>query len=53
MLLNASLREASYNIVVHKIKIKKIFKNIKKKRTKTLNKVNKSIYLKITIKKIK
>jgi len=53
MLLNASLREASYNVVVHEIKVEKIFKNIEKKETKTLIKINKSIYSKITIKKIK
>jgi len=55
MLLNASLREASYNVVIYEIKIKRIFKNIKKKKkkAKTLIKVNKNIYLKITIKKIK
>jgi len=52
MLLNASLREASYNVVMHKIKVKKIFKEIEKKRAKTLIRVNKNIYLKITIKKI-
>jgi len=50
--LNASLREASYNIVVHKIKIKKMLKNIKKKKTKMFIKINKNIYLKITIEKI-
>ena len=52
MLLNASLRKASYSVVVYEIKIKKMFKDIKKKRAKTLTKVNKNIYLKITIKKI-
>jgi len=52
MLLNASLRKASYNVVVHKIKIKKILKDIEKKKAKTLTKTNKSIHLKITIKKI-
>jgi len=52
MLLNANSREASYNVVVYEIKIKKIFKNIKKKKTKTLIRVNKNIYLKITIEKI-
>jgi len=51
MLLNASLRKASYNVVMHEIKIKEMFKNIKKKRTKTLIKVNKNIYSKIIIKK--
>jgi len=52
MLLNISLRKANYDVVMHKIKIKKIFKDIKKKKTKTLIKVNKDIYSKITIKKI-
>jgi len=52
MLLNASLREASYNIVVYEIKVKEILKNIKKKKTKTFIKINKNIYLKITIEKI-
>jgi len=52
ILLNASLRKASYNVVMYEIKIKEMFKNIKKKKTKTLIKVNKSIHLKITIEKI-
>jgi len=52
MLLNAILREANYSIVMHKIRVKRMLKNIEKKRAKTLTRVNKSIYLKITIEKI-
>jgi len=52
MLSNASLRKTSYDIVMHKIKIKKLLKDIEKKRTKTFIKINKNIYLKITIEKI-
>jgi len=31
MLSNASLREVSYNIIIYKIRVKKMLKNIKKK----------------------
>jgi len=37
---------------MYEIKVKRILKDIKKKRAKTLIKINKSIHLKITIKKI-
>jgi len=53
MLLNASLREINYNVIIHEIKIKKMFKNIKKNNAKTLIKINNYIYLKIIINKIK
>jgi len=54
MLLNASLCEVSYNVVVYKIKVRKrMLENIKKKRAKTLIKTNKDIYLKIIIEKVK
>jgi len=53
MLLNASLCKVNYNIVVHKIRVKKMFKNIKKDDVKTLIKINNYIYSKVTINKIK
>jgi len=52
MLLNASLREANYDVVVHEIRVEEMLKDVKKKRAKTLIKVNKDIYSKIIIKKI-
>jgi len=51
VLFNASLREANYIVVIYEIRIKEILKNIKKKRAKTFIKINKSIYLKVTIEK--
>jgi len=53
MLLNANLRKANYNVVIYEIKIKKKFKKFKKKKAKTLIKINKKIYLKIIIEKTK
>ncbi len=53
MLLNASLRGVSYEIIVHKIRVDRIFKNIKKDNAKTFIKFNACIYLEITIDKIK
>jgi len=47
------LRKVNYNIIVYKTKIEKILKNIEKKKTKILIKINKNIYLKIIIEKIK
>jgi len=52
MLSNASLRKVSYNIIIHKIRIKKIFKNIEKNDAKTLIKINNYIYSKVIIDKI-
>jgi len=53
MLSNASLREVNYNIIVHKITIKRIFKDIEKNNAKTLIKINNCIYSRIIIDKIK
>jgi len=47
------LRKVNYNIIVYKTKIEKILKNIEKKKTKILIKINKNIYLKMIIEKIK
>jgi len=44
MLLNASLCETSYNVVMHEIKIKRILKNIKKKEQRRLLELTK-IYI--------
>jgi len=38
--------------VIHKIKIKEMFKDIKKKKMKMLIKINKDIYLKMIIEKV-
>ncbi len=50
--LNISLCEVSFKIVIHKIKVEEMFKDIKKKRAKTLIKINKEIHLKMMIKKV-
>jgi len=52
MLSNASLRKVSYNIIIYKIRVKKIFKNIEKNDVKTLIKINTYIYSKVIIDKI-
>jgi len=44
ILLNTSLRKVNYNIIIYNIRVKDIFKNIKKKEAKILIKVNKNIY---------
>ena len=46
------MREVNYNIIVHNIRVKEMLKNLKKKKAKAFIKVNKSIYLQVTIKKI-
>jgi len=53
MLSNANLCEASYNVIIYEIRVKKMFKDIKKDNAKTLIKINNYIYLKIIINKIK
>ncbi len=50
--LNASLCKVNFKIVIHEIKVKEMFKDIKKKRMKTLIKINKDIHLKMMIKKV-
>jgi len=50
--LNASLHEVSFKIVIHEIKIEEMFKDIEKKRTKALIKINKDIHLKMMIEKV-
>ncbi len=52
ILSNASLHEVSFEIVIHEIKIEKMSKNIEKKRTKALIKINKDIHLKMMIEKV-
>ena len=46
------LRYKRTKIIIYKIKIKSISKNIKKKRAKTIKKLYKTIYYNIKIKKI-
>ncbi len=53
ILLNACLHKVSFEVVIHEIKIKEMSKNIKKKEIKMLIKINKDIYSKMMIKKIK
>lgn len=38
------MRKVNYNIIIYNIRVKEIFKNIKKKEAKILIKVNKNIY---------
>ena len=52
MSLNISLHEVSFEVIVHEIRIKEMFKDIEKKRAKTLIKINKDIYSELMIKKI-
>ncbi len=51
--LNASLHEVSFKIVIHEIKVEEMYKDIKKKRAKALIKINKDIYSKMMIEKVK
>ncbi len=53
MSLNISLHEVSFEVIVHEVKVKEMFKDIEKKKAKTLIKINKDIYSEIMIKKIK
>jgi len=39
--------------VIHEIKVEEMFKDIKKKRTKALIKINKNIHSKMMIEKVK
>ncbi len=50
---NASLHEVSFKIVIHEIKVEEMFKDIEKKKTKVLIKINKDIHLKMMIEKVK
>ncbi len=50
--LNASLREVSFKVVIHEIKVEEMSKDIKKKRAKALIKINKDIHSKMMIEKI-
>ena len=52
MLLNTSLHEVSFEVIIHKIKVEEMFKDIEKKKAKTLIKINKDIYSEIMIEKI-
>ena len=51
--LNASLREISFEVVIHEIKVEEMSKDIEKKKMKALIKINKDIHLKMMIKKVK
>lgn len=52
ILSNANLREVSYRIIVYKIRIENMFKNIKKDRTTIFVKTNNCIYSEVIIDKI-
>jgi len=45
MLLNTSLCEINYDVIIHEIKIKKMLKDIKKDNAKTFIKINNYIHL--------
>ena len=51
--LDASLRNVNYEMMIHKIKVKKMFKNMKNERAKTFTKINKNIHSKMKINKMK
>ncbi len=51
--LNISLCKVSFKIVIHEIRIEEMSKDIKKKRTKVLIKINKDIHSKMMIEKVK
>ena len=53
ILLNISLHEVSFKIVIHEIKVEEMSKDIEKKRAKALIKINKDIHLKMMIEKVK
>ena len=50
--LNICLCEVSFEVVIHKIKVKEMSKNIKKKEVRMLIKINKDIHSEMKIKKI-
>ncbi len=50
--LNICLCKINFEVVIHEIKIKEMFKNIKKKETRMLIKINKDIHSEMIIKKI-
>ncbi len=50
---NACLCEISFEVVIHRIRIEEMFKNIEKKETRMLIKINKDIHSKMMIEKIK
>ncbi len=50
--LNISLHEVSFKIVIHEIRIEEMSKDIEKKKTKALIKINKDIHLKMMIEKV-
>ncbi len=51
--LNASLCKVSFKIVIHEIKVEEMSKDIEKKKTKVLIKINKDIHSKMMIEKVK
>ena len=53
ILSNASLREINFEIIIYKVRVASISKNIKKNDAKTFIKVNNCIYSKVTINNIK
>jgi len=46
------LHEISFEVVIHEIKIEEMSKNIEKKETRTLIKINKNIHSEMIIEKI-
>jgi len=50
--LNACLHKISFEVMIHKIKVKEMSKNIEKKKMKVLIKINKDIHSEIKIKMI-
>ncbi len=52
ILLNACLHKISFEVVIYEIRIKEMFKNIKKKEVRMLIKINKDIHSEMMIEKI-
>ncbi len=50
--LNACLCKISFEVVIHEIKVKEMFKNIEKKEARVLIKINKDIHSEMMIEKI-
>ncbi len=52
ILLNICLCKISFEVVIHEIKVKEMFKNIEKKEMRMLIKINKDIHSEMIIEKI-
>ena len=53
VVLTTVLRRERFKIIIHKIKIKNMFQNIKNEKVKMMKKINKIMHLKLQMKNIK